>query len=86
MRLSYYSVWHSYNPRLKFVDKFTHFIINIGNFVNKQLKFSKFSKRNLLSPIDNTRVGKPCRSEWEVGRCSNSCARKRSDKRIWHIC
>ena len=35
MRLSYDSVWQSYNQKLKFVDKITHFIINIGDFVNK---------------------------------------------------
>lgn len=72
-RLSHYSVWQSYNPNLKFVDKFTHFIINIGNFVNKQLKFNKFFKKNLLSHIDITPVGQPNHPERETCRCNNTC-------------
>ncbi len=35
MWFTYYSVRLSDNSKLKFVDKFTHFIINIGNFVNE---------------------------------------------------
>ena len=35
VRFSYYSVRQPNNPKLKFVDKFTHFISNIGNLVNK---------------------------------------------------
>lgn len=35
VRHLYYSVWLFDNQKLKFVFKFTHFIDNIGNFVNK---------------------------------------------------
>ncbi len=35
IRFSYYPFRQHYDSKLKFVDKFTHFILNIGNFVNK---------------------------------------------------
>ena len=35
VRFSYYSVRQPDNSKRKSVDKITHFIINIGNFVNR---------------------------------------------------
>lgn len=35
MRFSYYLVREFHNPKPEFVDKFTHFVDEIGNFVNK---------------------------------------------------
>lgn len=35
MWLSYYLIRYSYNSKPKFVDKSTHFVDDIGDFVNK---------------------------------------------------
>ena len=64
MRLSYYSIRYSYNSKLKFVDKSTHFVGDIGNFVNKTDWIWKFLKKKLLSTIDNSRVGFTDTSKW----------------------
>ena len=68
-----------------FVDKFTHFIINIGNFVNKTGRFNKFFKKNLLSHIDITRerlAHYPERQNYWRGH-TRSC--KRPYTGVWDI-
>lgn len=72
MRHSYYSVRQFYHSKLKFIDKFTHFIINIGDFVNKTACVNWQSGGfNILSLLDllilnknNTFVGIFKTSPW----------------------
>ena len=81
----YYSVRKSYNPKLKSVDKFTHFIIYIGNYVNKIAWILKYFKKNLLAPIDNTFERFTDNSERQACGSSNPCICECPNERIRDI-
>ena len=85
MRLSYYSIRYSYNSKLKFVDKSTHFVGDIGNFVNKTSWIFKIFKKNLLSTIDNSGVGFAHPAKWpNCGSC-DTCFCEWPDAWVWDI-
>ena len=59
MRLSYYSVRQSHNPKLKFVDKFTHFILDIGNLSTNSLISTNFSRKICCPLLTSLVSGSP---------------------------